>query len=144
VLFAGAENDPNQQADQAKFSDALRGSGWTQGPNITVDYRWAAGDLRRIQMFAKELVNLKPDLLVGQSTPVVAALKSETKTIPIVFVQVADPVGSGLIAGRQVDRVTQGNCAALDWRCTAVQSRYSALFQLLPANVSSCGASLGA
>ena len=79
VLFAGAENDPNQQADQAKFSDALRGSGWTQGPNITVDYRWAAGDLRRIQMFAKELVDLKPDLLVGQSTPVVRHSRAKRK-----------------------------------------------------------------
>jgi putative tryptophan/tyrosine transport system substrate-binding protein len=82
VLFAGAENDPNQQADQAKFSDALRGSGWMQGRNITVDYRWAGGDPHWIQMFAKELVDLKPDLLLGQSTPVIAALKSETGTIP--------------------------------------------------------------
>jgi putative tryptophan/tyrosine transport system substrate-binding protein len=98
VLFGSAESDPNVQADQAKFSNALRGSGWTEGRNITVDYRWAAGDPHRIQMFAKELVDLNPDLLVGQSTPVVAALKSETRTIPIVFVQVSDPVGSGFVS----------------------------------------------
>jgi putative tryptophan/tyrosine transport system substrate-binding protein len=98
VLLAGAENDPNQQEDQTKFSDALRGSGWTEGRNIKVDYRWAAGDPHRIQMFAKELIDLKPDLLVGQSTPVIAALKSETGTIPIVFVQVSDPVGSGFVS----------------------------------------------
>jgi putative tryptophan/tyrosine transport system substrate-binding protein len=98
LLSAGAESDPNQQAYQAIFSNALRGSGWIEGRNITVDYRWAAGDLRRIQMFAKELVDLKPDLLVGQSTPAVAALKSETGTIPIVFVFVSDPVGSGFVS----------------------------------------------
>jgi putative tryptophan/tyrosine transport system substrate-binding protein len=98
MLLAGAEDDSNQQADQAKFSNALRGSGWTEGRDITVEYRWAAGDPRRIQMFAKELVDLKPDLLVGQSTPVVAALKSATGTIPIVFVQVSDPVGSGFVS----------------------------------------------
>jgi putative ABC transport system substrate-binding protein len=98
VLLAGAESDPNQQVDQAKFSNALWGSGWTEGRNITLDYRWAAGDPHRIQMFAKELVDLKPDLLVGQSTPVVAAFKSETATIPIVFVQVSDPVGSGFVS----------------------------------------------
>jgi putative tryptophan/tyrosine transport system substrate-binding protein len=98
ILLAGAENDPNQQADQAKFSNALRASGWTEGRNITVDYRWAAGDPHRIQMFAKELVDLKPDLLVGQSTPVIAALKGETGKIPIVFVQVSDPVGSGFVS----------------------------------------------
>jgi len=98
VLLAGAESDPNQQADQAKFSNALRASGWTEGRNITVDYRWAAGDPHLIQMFAKQLVDLKPDLLVGQSTPVIASLKGETGKIPIVFVQVSDPVGSGFVS----------------------------------------------
>jgi hypothetical protein len=59
VLFsAGAESEPNMQANRAIFSDALRGSGWIEGRNITVDYRWAGGDLRRIQMFAKELMLL--------------------------------------------------------------------------------------
>ena len=98
VLLTGAESDPNQQASQAIFSSALQGSGWMEGRNIKVDYRFAAGDPHRIQMFAKELVDLKPDLLVGSSTPIVVALKSETKTIPIVFIQVSDPVGSGFVS----------------------------------------------
>jgi len=98
VLLAGAESDPNQQADRIKFSNALRGSGWIEARNITIDYRWAAGDRQRIQIFAKELVDLKPDLLVGQSTAVIAALKDEAGKIPIVFVQVSDPVGSGFVS----------------------------------------------
>jgi putative tryptophan/tyrosine transport system substrate-binding protein len=67
--------------------------------NIRIDYRWGAGDSDRIRSFARELVELKPDLIVGQTTPVVAALKQQTRTVPIVFIQVSDPVGSGFIAG---------------------------------------------
>ena len=63
-----------------------------------IDYRFAAADVDRMQTFAKELVGLQPDLIVGQTTPVVAALQRETKTIPIVFVIVSDPVGSGFVA----------------------------------------------
>src|SRR5438477_538308 len=63
-----------------------------------IDYRFAAADLDRMQAFAKELVGLQPDLLMGQTTPVTAALQRETKTIPIVFIIVSDPVGSGFVA----------------------------------------------
>jgi len=98
VLFAGAENDPNQQADQAKFSDALRGSGWTQGRNITEINQLFRKHLDPMGIAAGPAIVDKPDLLLGQSTPVIAALKSETGTIPIVFVQVSDPVGSGFVS----------------------------------------------
>ena len=72
--------------------------GWVDGRNIRVDYRWGAGNVGRVQLFAKELVGLNPDVLVSITTPATAALQSETKTVPIVFAQVSDPVGSGFVA----------------------------------------------
>ena len=72
--------------------------GWVDGRNIRVDYRWGAGSVDRVRLFAKELVGLNPDVLVGITTPATAALQSETKTVPIVFAMVSDPLGSGLVA----------------------------------------------
>jgi putative tryptophan/tyrosine transport system substrate-binding protein len=98
VLIANAEGDSQAQSGLAKFTKALQELGWTDGRNIRIDYRWAAAEPERMQTFAKELVDLKPDLIVGQTTPVVAALQRETVTIPIVFIIVSDPVGSGFVA----------------------------------------------
>jgi putative ABC transport system substrate-binding protein len=98
VLVGGAEGDLSGQAGQAAFMKALQELGWTDGRNIRIDYRWAAADVDRMQTFAKELVSLQPDLIMGQTTTVVAALQRETRTIPIVFVVVSDPVGSGFVA----------------------------------------------
>ena len=98
VLMGVAENDPARQSFVSAFTQALRDLGWRDGGNIRIDYRWGGGDSDRIQSFARELVELQPDLIVGQTTPVVAALKRETRTIPIVFTQVSDPVGSGFIS----------------------------------------------
>jgi putative ABC transport system substrate-binding protein len=97
VLLGNAESDPQSQAGLAKFTKALQDLGWNVGRNIAIDYRWAAADLGRMAAFAKELVALKADLIVGSTTPVVEALQRETKTIPIVFVVVSDPVGSGFV-----------------------------------------------
>jgi putative tryptophan/tyrosine transport system substrate-binding protein len=98
VLIANAEGDSQAQSGLAKFTKALQELGWTDGRNIRIDYRWAAAEPERMQTFAKELVDLKPDLIVGQTTPVVAALQRETMTIPIVFIIVSDPIGSGFVA----------------------------------------------
>jgi putative ABC transport system substrate-binding protein len=98
VLIANAEGDSQAQSGLARFTKALQELGWTDGRNIRIDYRWAAAEPERMQTFAKELVDLKPDLIVGQTTPVVAALQRETMTIPIVFIIVSDPVGSGFVA----------------------------------------------
>ncbi len=97
VLLGGAADDPQIVAGLAAFKTALGELGWIDGRNIHIDYRFAAADVDRMQTFAKELVALQPDLLMGQTTPVVAALQRETKTIPIVFVIVSDPVGSGFV-----------------------------------------------
>jgi putative ABC transport system substrate-binding protein len=98
VLMGGSESDAQGQAGVAAFTKALQALGWTDGRNIRIEYRWAAADIDRMQTFAKELVGLAPDLIVGATTQVVAALQRETKTIPIVFVVVSDPVGSGFVA----------------------------------------------
>jgi putative tryptophan/tyrosine transport system substrate-binding protein len=98
VLFANSERESEMQLDVAAFAKALQELGWTNGRNIQIDYRWAAGDVDRMRTFAKELVSLQPDLIVGHTTPVVAALQRETRTIPIVFFFVSDPEGSGFVA----------------------------------------------
>jgi putative ABC transport system substrate-binding protein len=98
LLLGVAESDPQGQAGLVVFTNALQELGWTEGRNIQIDYRWAAANVDRMQAFAKELVDLQPSLIVGQTTQVVAALQRETKTIPIVFVLVSDPVGSGFVA----------------------------------------------
>ena len=87
-------------ADQSyvtAFRGALAKLGWAEGSNLRIELRWGAGDADRIRTLAKELVDLRPDVIVGQSTPVVVALVRETQTIPIVFANVADPVGSGFV-----------------------------------------------
>src|SRR6266446_2379316 len=97
VLMGIAESDPARQSFEAAFTEALQELGWSSGRNIRIEYRWGAGDAERIRNFARELVEMQLDLIVGHTTPVVAALKAQTRTIPIVFTQVSDPVGSGFI-----------------------------------------------
>jgi putative ABC transport system substrate-binding protein len=97
VLLGGAENDPQIVEGLAAFKAALDGLGWVEGRNLEINTRFAAADLDRMRIAAKELVALGPDVLVGHTTRVVAALQRETKTIPIVFVAVSDPVGSGFV-----------------------------------------------
>jgi ABC-type uncharacterized transport system substrate-binding protein len=98
VLMAFAENDPAAQSQVAAFQGALAKLGWTEGRNLRIELRWGAGDADRISTFAKELVELRPDAVVAQTTPVTAALARETRTIPIVFAVVSDPIGSGFAA----------------------------------------------
>jgi putative ABC transport system substrate-binding protein len=99
VLMGIAESDPSQQSFVSAFTQALKGLGWLAGRNIRIEYRWGAGDADKIKRFANELVEQKPDLIVGHTTPVVAALKQQTSTIPVVFTQVSDPVGSHFVDG---------------------------------------------
>jgi putative ABC transport system substrate-binding protein len=98
VLYAGAETDPQLIPNRAALTKGLADLGWVEGGNIRIDNRFGAGDVGRMQAIAKELISVKPDLLLAASTPAVAALQRETRTIPIVFVGVSDPVGSGLVA----------------------------------------------
>jgi putative ABC transport system substrate-binding protein len=98
VLMGFAESDREGQAFVAAFREGLQKLGWAEGRNIRIDYRWTALDRELIQRFAKELVALQPDLILTQSTPATAELMQQTRTIPIVFALVADPIGSGFVA----------------------------------------------
>jgi putative ABC transport system substrate-binding protein len=99
VLMAYAESDPEAQAWVAAFREGLRKLGWTEGRDIRIDTRWGTpGDAESIQRFAKELVAMQPDLVLSHVTPSTAALLQQTRTIPIIFATVADPVGSGFVA----------------------------------------------
>jgi putative ABC transport system substrate-binding protein len=98
VLSLLGEDDPQQKNWDGAFRQRLTQLGWIDGRNVRLDYRWAAGDVERVQAFAKELVALNPDVLLAVTTPPTAALQKETKTIPIVFTVVSDPVGSGFVA----------------------------------------------
>jgi putative tryptophan/tyrosine transport system substrate-binding protein len=98
VLMIYAESDSTAQSWLAAFRAALAKLGWTEGSNLRIELRFGAGDADKIRTFAKELVDLRPDAILGQSTPVISALSRETRTIPIVFVQLGDPIASGFAA----------------------------------------------
>jgi len=98
VLMGYDEADPEAKALLSEFTQGLSELGRTDGRNLRVDVRWAPGRTDLMHTVAKELVNLQPDVILADSTPVTAALKRETLTIPIVFAAVADPVGSGFVA----------------------------------------------
>jgi putative tryptophan/tyrosine transport system substrate-binding protein len=97
VLMAFAENDVEAQSWVAGFREALGKLGWTEGHNIQIDTRWATADVESLQRLAKELVALRPDFVLTGSTPATAAMHRQTSTIPIIFVMVGDPVGSGFV-----------------------------------------------
>jgi putative ABC transport system substrate-binding protein len=96
VLLAMAPDDPEAQLRVKAFEAGLRELGWTEGRNLRLEYRWAAGDAALLRKQATELVGLAPDLILATSTPVLAALRQENP-LPIVFVQVTDPIGSGFV-----------------------------------------------
>ena len=98
ILINLSENDLEAQRLIAVFRERLAQLGWVDGRNLRIDYRWASGDVDHIKVFAKELVTLSPDIIVGYATPSVMALQHETGSIPIVFLSVTDPVGQGLVA----------------------------------------------
>jgi putative ABC transport system substrate-binding protein len=97
LLMLVAEIDPQAQAELTAFATELRHLGWTEGQNIRIDQRWANGDVSRLRALAAELVELKPDLLVVQGSAALAALQETTRTLPIVFADVTDPVGQGFV-----------------------------------------------
>jgi putative tryptophan/tyrosine transport system substrate-binding protein len=98
VLMMYAESDAQAQALVAVFRAGLRDLGWTEDHKIRLDYRWATSDSESIQRSAKELVALEPDLILSSSTPTTALLLQQTRTIPIIFANIVDPVGSGFVA----------------------------------------------
>jgi putative ABC transport system substrate-binding protein len=97
VLTGLAEDDTDTKARLAKFRQGLESLGWSEGRNVRIDYRFAPAGVQA-HALAKELVALQPDVILSNSTPVTLALQRETRTIPIVFLGVSDPIGSGFVA----------------------------------------------
>src|SRR6516164_882244 len=99
VLMGWPESDSEAQAERAAFVHELEKLGWVGGRNLRIDTRWAnPADPESMHRYAKELVALQPDLILSHSTPATAALLQETRTIPVIFGIVADPIGSGFVA----------------------------------------------
>jgi putative tryptophan/tyrosine transport system substrate-binding protein len=98
VLAGLAEDDPDMQAQLAAFRRELDRLGWSQGRNVRIDFRSARANVDQMQALAKELIAMQPDVILAHTTPVAAALQRETRAVPIVFVYVADPVASRLVA----------------------------------------------
>ncbi|MGD1213156.1 MAG: ABC transporter substrate-binding protein [Candidatus Acidiferrales bacterium] len=98
VLWNLAADDPVGQARLAAFRQGLQELGWTDGRNVRIDYRWAATDADRYRTFAAKLVALAPDVILASASVSVAALLQITRTVPIVFANVIDPVGAGFVA----------------------------------------------
>ena len=97
VLMNLAADDPEGQTRIVAFVQGLQQSGWTDGRNIRIDTRWAAGDADRYHRYAEELLALAPDVILASATPSVQALQQATRTVPIVFANVGDPVGMGFV-----------------------------------------------
>jgi putative tryptophan/tyrosine transport system substrate-binding protein len=98
VLSGGSENDPELNPRHSAFTQALADLGWTNGRDVRIDFRWGRGDINRMRALAQELVALQPEIVLTSSTPTTVAAQRETRTIPIVFVNVADPVATGIVA----------------------------------------------
>jgi putative tryptophan/tyrosine transport system substrate-binding protein len=96
VLMNVGADDPHESA--ATFTRELQRLNWTDGRNVRVDTRWAAGDAEQFRRYASDLVALQPDVILAVTTAAVMSLRQATRTIPIVFVAVVDPLGSGLVA----------------------------------------------
>jgi ABC-type uncharacterized transport system substrate-binding protein len=97
VLQPLAADDPESPARVTAFAQGLQQFGWTDGRNVRIDYRWAAGDTDRYRRYAAELVALAPDVILASSSPAMMSLQQLTRTMPIVFVSVVDPVGAGFV-----------------------------------------------
>ena len=99
VLMGYDESDSEAQAQIAAFRGGLQKLGWTEGHNIRIDTRWATPtDAAAMQPFANELIALQPDVILASNTPTTTALLQQTRTIPVVFATVGDPIGSGFVA----------------------------------------------
>src|SRR5215472_1255460 len=98
ALMAFDENDPEMKLRLSAFTQAFADLGWTDGRNVRMDVRWTGDDINRIRALAQEFVGLEPDIILTTGTPATAALQRETRTIPIVFANVGEPVASGIVA----------------------------------------------
>jgi putative ABC transport system substrate-binding protein len=130
VLMAGGENDPLEKPLFPAFTQALADLGWTDGRNARMDLRWGGGDINRIRALAKELVDLQPDVILSNTTPVTAAFQRGTRTIPIVFATVADPVASGIVP--RLDRPGGNTTGFAMWEASLAGKWLELLSEIAP------------
>jgi putative ABC transport system substrate-binding protein len=129
VLSEFDEGDPEVRVYLSGLTEGLAQLGWTDGRNVKIDVRWAAGSVERMRTLAKELVDLQPDVILSSSTPATAAVQRETRTIPIVFVVVADPIGAGFVAslsspgGNLTDCSRRLRPVSNGWRSCSIPTR---------------------
>ncbi len=130
VLMGLEENDPEAMARLSAFTQRLSELGWTDGRSMRMEVRWAAGDVDQMQMFAKELVDLQPNVILAQTTPVTAALRREALTIPVVFVNVTDPIAAGFTTS--LSRPTGNITGFVDLEASMAGKWLELLTQLAP------------
>jgi putative ABC transport system substrate-binding protein len=130
VLMPYDENEPLFKPRLSTFMQALADLGWTDGRNVRMDPRWGGGDINRIRALARELVGLQPDIIVTSGTAATAAVQRETRTIPIVFANVADPVVSGLAA--RLDRPSGNITGFANVEATLHAKLYELLAEIAP------------
>jgi putative tryptophan/tyrosine transport system substrate-binding protein len=130
VLMPFDENDPVAKPRVSALTQALADLGWTDGRNLRMDLRWNGGDINRIRALAHELVGLEPDVILTATTPATSAVQRETLTIPIVFVNVSDPVASGLVA--RLDRPSGNITGFANWEASLVGKWLELLSEIAP------------
>jgi len=135
-VLMGLANDEETQARAKIIEQGLAKKGWVVGQNLRIEYRFAGGDAKRMLSLAKELAGLNPDVIIGHSTPVVAALLQTTRTIPIVFVVVSDPVGSGFVAS--IAR-PGGNITGFSVMQTTIIGKYLSILRALKPQLTRVG-----
>lgn len=132
ALFSQAEGDPEGRARAAAFRQGLKTLGWIDGQDIKIDFRWASGSHERMQAFAEDLVRQQPDVILAGATAALAALQRKTRTIPIVFAQVTDPVGAGFVASLARPG---GNITGLTQHEFAISEKWLELLKQIAPNV---------
>jgi putative tryptophan/tyrosine transport system substrate-binding protein len=125
----GRNENPLVKSYVSAFTQALADLGWTDGRNVRIDPRWAGGDINRMRALAHELVGLQPDIILAGSFPATVALQRETRTIPIVFANVRDPVASGIVP--RLDRPS-GNITGFANLEGSLGGKWLELLSLLP------------
>ncbi len=137
VLSPLPPSDDFAKALIAAFMRGLSELGWFEGRNLRMDFRRVAGDVDRVGVYAKELVELQPDVILADSTPQTAALQHETRSIPIVFVLVSDPIGSGFVAS--LPRPNSNITGFMVWEPTLAGKWLQLLIEPRPFNQADCG-----
>jgi putative ABC transport system substrate-binding protein len=130
MLMGGDENDPLRKSFVSAFTHALAGLSWTVGRNARMDLRSAGDDINRIRAVAQELVRLQPDIILTGGDPITATVQRETRTIPIVFAGVSDPVATGIVA--RLDRPSGNITGFADFEATLGGKSLELLWEIAP------------